>query len=670
MPSSSRSRRARVLLSLLAASLGGCGSSAPAPDGGTNPDGDASVLDAGTSDARVTPDASDACDPNPCGDLNCGDDGSGGFVCCPPPFGGLRCSSLDWCTTQPCMNGATCTHIDDRTVDCDCTPGFVGTLCELADPCATNPCANGGTCASDALGAATCTCTPPYAGDTCETVDLCTTSPCLNGGTCTRVSDEAFTCACASGFVGDTCAYADACLSNPCLNGGTCTNDMGGFTCACTLGYSGATCLTNVNDCPTPNPCLNGGTCVDGLDDYSCACATNFGGDDCAVACGATATAVADGNWNAPATWGGVVPTSGTFVLIPAGRTVTIPVGVSVRSVACAGIRISGALVNRGQLTTDAELVLRGLTGFGVGDATLTNEGTLVLDGGMAMSSDVGGLAAFTNTASGAVTSRGAVIFQRLVNGGTWTIHGTASCGALCGFDNSGTVTIAAGATLALNVASGNGGTILNHGTFRSNRPFENRGTFTNAGTLETVFDQQVGCPFTNGATGTLTNTGTVTAHCVFASYGALTTTGTFDVRGVLRAYGTFTNETSGVLRIAAGTEIHGTLVNRGRLSVQPDGDVSVYGMLMNHGTVTVTEGFRARAGGTVHIAAGSLLEAFSPIGNWGTYDVYGTLALLGMHGNLNNQGTVHQRCGSTVTLSRGASSWFGTAAMVESPCP
>ncbi|WP_053233943.1 hypothetical protein [Sandaracinus amylolyticus] len=676
-----------MLLVLTVALASGCGSDA-APDGGTPPEGDSSMRDGGldplldagvdpTLDASPTGDAGNACSTDPCGDANCTPLSDGGVACCPPPLVGARCDMLDWCTTSPCMNGGACTHIDERSVRCDCVEGFVGRLCEHPDPCEASPCSNGGTCAHTEDGAFACTCPAPYVGDTCGSVDLCTTSPCLNGGTCTPEGEEGFRCACAPGFLGDTCARIDECLSNPCLNGGTCTNGVDGFTCACPPGYSGSTCLTNVDDCPTPDPCLNGGTCVDGLDDYDCDCAPSFGGDDCSVSCsGATATAVVDGDWTAPATWGGVVPSSGTFVVIPTGRTVTIPAGVTVRSVGCAGISVSGTLVNRGHLTADRVLNLRGPSPAVA--ATLRNEGTLVLDDGLSSTAGLAGLSVFVNAAGGTFTTRGSVTFNRLTNGGTWTIaDGAAGCtsNTSCAFDSSGTVTVAAGAVLDVSVppvqTAVSSGSLVNHGTFRTSRVFENRGIFESTGRMETIFDGEIGCSFTNGGTGTLTSSGTIDSNCPLASHGAFTNTGILDARGVMRAHGTFTNEASGVIRVAGLTELFGAFVNRGRLSAQPDGRVSIQsGTLTNHGTISVVGRFQAQEGGTLHIVAGGLLEAFEPIGNWGTYDVEGTLVVGGSRGHLNNQGTVHQRCGSTVSLSRGGESWGGNPAMVESPCP
>src|SRR5688572_18245392 len=55
-------------------------------------------------------------------------------------------------------------------------------------------------------------------------------------------------------------------------------------------------------------------------------------------------TAVQDGNWDAPATWGGTVPSPVDKATIPAGITVTIPTGVTVARNAFT--EIDGSILN------------------------------------------------------------------------------------------------------------------------------------------------------------------------------------------------------------------------------------------------------------------------------------------------------------------------------------
>lgn len=63
---------------------------------------------------------------------------------------------------------------------------FEGRNCELQiDECSSQPCLNGATC-RDALGTFACSCAPGFLGDLCETnLDECISRPCLNGGQCT-----------------------------------------------------------------------------------------------------------------------------------------------------------------------------------------------------------------------------------------------------------------------------------------------------------------------------------------------------------------------------------------------------------------------------------------------------------------------------------------------------
>ncbi len=405
--------------------------------------------------------------------------------------------------------------------------------------------------------------------------NACSPNPCLAGGVCALEGEDGFVCACADGFEGDTCeTNINECAPNPCLNGGTCTDGVNDFTCACPVGYEGDTCETNIDDC-APGLCLNGGTCVDGLNAYTCSCAAGFGGDDCAQTCGGTATATASGDWTSPSTWGGTVPTSGMSIVVPNGNTVTVPAGASVRVYACATVTILGALVNRGDLTVDAPVTLRGPNPATA--ATLTNEGSLRLSG-LSGSAGASGASMVSNAASGVVTNRGSFTFNRLYNSGAWTVaSGSTSCSTrtVCSFANSGTLMIASGAGFSADVppaeAAQNTGILVNHGNFASLRRFENSGTFTNTGTFATTFDLETTCGFTNTATATLTNAGTLNVSCHMVNGGTLTNTGTLNIARVswasLRSSGTLTNEAGGSLFNSSTLENTGTLVNHGRIN-------------------------------------------------------------------------------------------------------
>ncbi|AKF06775.1 calcium-binding EGF-like domain-containing protein [Sandaracinus amylolyticus] len=517
---------------------------------------------------------------------------------------------------------------------------------DAPSPCDTDPgpCGVGNGCEPDDEGGFVCTCTPPLAGERCEVVDGCAGTPCANGGTCAP-------------------------------------DDERGYVCTCAAGFSGPTCETIDVPCPSVNPCLNGGTCVDGVGAYTCDCLEGFGADDCSVACGTAstgATAVADGDWTAAATWGGVVPSSGTFVTIPEGTTVTIPAGAAVRSFRCATVTVTGTLVNRGELIIDGTLVLRGPDP--ATPATFTNEGTLVLRHTLTTGA-AEGPSAFVNASGGTITSHGTFGLHRFTNEGTWTVaSGTVECTSRdsCAFLNAGTMTLAAGATFDANVSAGesatNTGTLVNHGHIDTSRRFENRGTLTNTGTLDTYTDAAVSCGFTNAAAATLVNAGGIRLHCQLTNAGTITNTGSMQVnadRGRLLNEGTLTNEVGGAIESYGALDNAGTFVNRGDLDLHAaDIGMTNTGTLTTHGMLTVGGRFRMLAGGTVIIAVGGSLETSVGVGNWGTLDIYGSLTTWAPEGGLSNSGTAHERCGSTVLRASGAPGWTGTPAIVEAPCP
>lgn len=546
------------------------------------------------------------------------------------------------------------------------------------NPCDSEPgpCGFGNACEPDDEGGFVCTCTPPLSGERCDVVDWCASTPCENDGICASIKDG-FTCDCADGFSGEVCeTNDDDCAPNVCANGGTCVDGIDAFTCECATGFEGATCETNPNNCPIANPCMNGGSCVDGLGVYACDCAAGFGGDDCSATCSATGTtAVANGDWNSPATWGGVVPSSGTSVTIPEGRTVTIPAGATVRSFACARIDLVGTLVNRGQLTVDGTLDLRGPSRTTA--ATFTNEGTLIVQGTLSTGT-ADNASVFTNRASGTITSHGAFALHRFLNEGTMTVAaGNVQCTTLdvCTFRNTGTMTLAAGATFDATVAftdnATNTGTLINHGSIETSRIFTNDGTFTNTGMFE--LHPGPAARFSNTPGATTTNSGGIRLHGQMVNGGDITNTGTIQVSAdgaSLINGGELMNEVGGSLVSYGVLDNVGTLVNRGDLTQNAsDTGMSNTGTLTTYSTFTVGGRLRMLGGGTVRVAAGGSLHISVDVGNWGTLDIYGTLATFAPEGGLANMGTAHQRCGSTVVNASGAPGWTGTPAIVETPC-
>ncbi|CAH2275304.1 neurogenic locus notch homolog 3 [Pelobates cultripes] len=190
--------------------------------------------------------------------------------------------STDACSTNPCLNGGTCTERSGGPV-CRCRNGFRGTNCQISiNKCASAPCLNGGICV-DGVAGFSCLCTLPYTGQTCETLlDPCAPEPCQNGGICSPTSDyQDYTCKCGTGWEGDSCGIdIDECMRSPCQHGGICTNRLGGYSCACPSGFTGPNCEMDIDDC-VPNPCLNGGSCNDGISSFSCTCLPGFTGSRC-----------------------------------------------------------------------------------------------------------------------------------------------------------------------------------------------------------------------------------------------------------------------------------------------------------------------------------------------------------------------------------------------------
>ncbi|XP_071952131.1 uncharacterized protein [Antedon mediterranea] len=103
------------------------------------------------------------------------------------------------------------------------------------DECTTNPCLNGATCFNFG-GSYVCSCVPGYTGTDCETdIGECAQpQPCLNGGT--------YRCDCPPGYGGINCEInIDDCFGNPCVNG-QCFDLVGGYVCSCFQGYTGINC--------------------------------------------------------------------------------------------------------------------------------------------------------------------------------------------------------------------------------------------------------------------------------------------------------------------------------------------------------------------------------------------------------------------------------------------
>ena len=53
-----------------------------------------------------------------------------------------ECRDIDECSSDPCMNGATCLDELDQ-FSCQCAAGFTSTVCDVnINECASDPCIN------------------------------------------------------------------------------------------------------------------------------------------------------------------------------------------------------------------------------------------------------------------------------------------------------------------------------------------------------------------------------------------------------------------------------------------------------------------------------------------------------------------------------------------------
>ncbi|XP_063984158.1 protein crumbs isoform X2 [Diachasmimorpha longicaudata] len=247
-------------------------------------------------------------------------------VCKPGFMGNPPNCSINYCASNPCVNGGTCTS-DDEGYNCTCTPEWKGKNCQVnVDECLSQPCLNGGICI-DGNNGYTCNCTQDYMGDHCEReYDACAVNPCDNNGTCTllpRLKRE-FVCECPPGFEGKMCEIniddcigvicpgdnkvcvdgiggseckckdgyrepnctliIDHCVSKPCKNGSCIDLGDEGYRCECMPGFTGIDCGSDVNECEVlGNASCNNGICVNTRGSYNCYCRPGFSGDHCDV---------------------------------------------------------------------------------------------------------------------------------------------------------------------------------------------------------------------------------------------------------------------------------------------------------------------------------------------------------------------------------------------------
>ena len=219
---------------------------------------------------------------------------SSDFVCTsgqvPPKSVTEKCNPCRFITCNgvgSCRPGET--GFPDYT--CDCKPGFQGKDCEIKmDACYAQPCINGGTCSVvDEFGKFQCTCRDGYEGERCEIdIDDCLGHKCKNGATCQDMI-QGYRCDCLPGFTGEFCdikmEFCKEPATNPCKHGATCIDDFHDYRCLCLVGYTGRNCSESVVDCRV-STCKNGGQCslIDAkTNSFKCQCHEGFGGDFCQI---------------------------------------------------------------------------------------------------------------------------------------------------------------------------------------------------------------------------------------------------------------------------------------------------------------------------------------------------------------------------------------------------
>lgn len=77
---------------------------------------------------------------------------------------GNQCEIVGSCADGPCGDNGDCVQQTPTTHSCICRPGYSGDGCEvMIDYCSPNPCENGATC-QGLIGNFSCSCLPGFTG--------------------------------------------------------------------------------------------------------------------------------------------------------------------------------------------------------------------------------------------------------------------------------------------------------------------------------------------------------------------------------------------------------------------------------------------------------------------------------------------------------------------------
>ena len=277
--------------------------------------------------------AFNACYNHPCGD-------AGGAQCL---FNSTSGSFYCEYNVTSCDEGVKCQHcgtcVDQADgYSCQCGEHYIGRHCGVYDYCWSNPCQNGATCSSSGFGfffSYYCLCANNFYGDWCQyKTSTCHVTTCPSGMQCVESDQSAFcvaedrlgTAKCVSSTIAgewltesmftsnfvnqlsqyvrpyvsingsiacgcddvtsDACEYdVNECASDPCLNGDTCLDRVQGYECPCGRYrrglFLGVHCETLHGTCD-PDPCQNGGSCVTNGYRTRCSCESmEFEGEYC-----------------------------------------------------------------------------------------------------------------------------------------------------------------------------------------------------------------------------------------------------------------------------------------------------------------------------------------------------------------------------------------------------
>lgn len=187
------------------------------------------------------------------------------FVCeCTAGYAGQNCTKAlktPLCESQPnvCGEGKCQQSLTPPFYSCTCgnhpstfASALTGlTKCEQSGCYSSNPCLNGGTCSNKANGAFLCQCPPRYTGSKCERQSACYSNPCVNGGTCNAVNETLYFCTCPAYYSGQRCEISvpNPCITKNCGLYGVCLDSQGTAVCNCSD-------KIHVDNSPCENPCL------------------------------------------------------------------------------------------------------------------------------------------------------------------------------------------------------------------------------------------------------------------------------------------------------------------------------------------------------------------------------------------------------------------------------